>query len=193
MEPLPTSAFLRPTDVVDFSHPSVLEKVAELSGLSSSPGEYPKIAFDWVRDSILHSHDHSRNPVTWKASDVLASQTGFCFAKSHLLAALLRAKGIPTGFCYQRISRPGEEPYLHGLCAIYLPQHGWYRADPRGNKPGVDAQFTPPIERLAYPPTEPWVDPDPVIYPDPQTIVIDLLKTSPTIQEVLDRLPRITG
>jgi hypothetical protein len=34
---------------------------------------------------------------------------------------------------------------------VWLPEHGWYRIDSRGNKPGVDAQFTPPIERLAFP------------------------------------------
>ncbi len=40
---------------------------------------------------------------------------------------------------------------LHGLNAVHLPEFGWYRIDPRGNKPGVDAQFSPPVERLAFP------------------------------------------
>jgi len=38
------------------------------------------------------------NPVTCKASDVLIYGTGYCYAKSHLLAALLRANAIPAGF-----------------------------------------------------------------------------------------------
>jgi len=37
-----------------------------------------------------------------------------------------------------------------GLNAVYLPDHGWYRVDPRGNKDGVDAQFDPPQEKLAW-------------------------------------------
>ena len=42
-------------------------------------------------------------------------------------------------------------PYsLHGLNAVYLKEHGWYRIDPRGNKEGVDTQFTPPVEKLAF-------------------------------------------
>ena len=39
---------------------------------------------------------------------------------------------------------------MHGLNAVYLPDHGWYRVDARGNRHDVDAQFTPPKERLAF-------------------------------------------
>lgn len=42
-------------------------------------------------------------------------------------------------------------PYcLHGLNAVYLEQYGWYRINARGNKPGVNAAFSPPIEALAF-------------------------------------------
>jgi transglutaminase-like putative cysteine protease len=34
--------------------------------------------------------------------------------------------------------------------AVELPRHGWYRVDPRGNGPRIDAQFAPPEERLAH-------------------------------------------
>ncbi|MCA9151542.1 MAG: hypothetical protein KDA92_19655, partial [Planctomycetales bacterium] len=41
-------------------------------------------------------------------------------------------------------------PYcLHGLNAVYLEAYGWYRIDARGNKPGVAAAFSPPLEKLA--------------------------------------------
>ncbi|HLW31708.1 MAG TPA: transglutaminase-like domain-containing protein [Aequorivita sp.] len=82
------------------------------------------------------------------------TKRGFCFAKSHLLATLLRGMGIPTGFCYQRVLRKGtiESGYaLHGLNAVYLPDTGWFRLDPRGNKPGINSQFTIEKEQLAYP------------------------------------------
>ncbi|WP_338430147.1 transglutaminase domain-containing protein [Synechococcus elongatus] len=35
---------------------------------------------------------------------MLEYRTGYCYAKSHLLVALLRACSIPAGFCYQRLS-----------------------------------------------------------------------------------------
>jgi transglutaminase-like putative cysteine protease len=83
---------------------------------------------------------------------VLEHGTGLCYAKSHLLAAVLRANGIPAGFCYQRLSRdePGAPYCLHGLNSVYLPAYGWCPIDARGNKSGVDAQFGPPERRLAF-------------------------------------------
>ncbi|MEM9191504.1 MAG: hypothetical protein AAGF12_20190, partial [Myxococcota bacterium] len=40
---------------------------------------------------------------------------------------------------------------LHGFNAVYLRGHDrWVRVDPRGNKPGVDAQFSLAEERLAF-------------------------------------------
>ena len=79
-------------------------------------------------------------------------KTGYCYAKSHLLAALLRANQIPAGFCYQRLSIDDQgAPYsLHGFNGIYFPEIGWYRVDTRGNKEGVNAQFSPPQECLAF-------------------------------------------
>lgn len=112
-----------------------------------------RACFEFVRDEIKHSRDFELDPATCRASDVLRHGTGYCYAKSHLLAALLRANGLPAGFCYQRLSI-GDfgPPYsLHGYNAVELPGFGWYRIDARGNKPGVDAQFDPPHERLAFP------------------------------------------
>ncbi len=45
-----------------------------------------------VRDNIHHSRDYKDEITTYKASDVLKYKTGWCYAKSHLWAALLRAK-----------------------------------------------------------------------------------------------------
>lgn len=67
--------FGRVTTVVDWQHPENLALARDLSG-----------GHVWPRD------------VARTASEVLRERTGFCFAKSHLLAAPLRATGIPTGF-----------------------------------------------------------------------------------------------
>jgi transglutaminase-like putative cysteine protease len=123
----------------------------------------------------------------------LAARTGYCYAKSHLLAALLRANQIPTGFCYQRLSIDGNDPpfCLHGLNAIFLPKFGWYRVDARGNKPGVNAQFTPPVEQLAFHIQFAGEANLPEIWPDPLPIVTETLQRYQTWEDVLANLPDI--
>jgi transglutaminase-like putative cysteine protease len=122
---------------------------------------------------------------------VLTSGTGYCYAKSHLLAALLRANGIPAGFCYQRLSidDPGAPYSLHGLNAVYLPEFGWYRVDSRGNKPGVNAQFSPPVEQLAFHVNFPEEKSFPEILPDPLPVVVSALRTYSTWEALYRNLP----
>ncbi len=147
--------------------------------------------FGWVRDKIKHSHDHGLHVVTCAASEVLKEGSGYCYAKSHLLAALLRANGIPAGLCYQRLSRDDDgAPYcLHGLNAVLLPGTGWYRIDPRGNRLGIDAQFTPPVERLAFPITHPGESDLPGIWTDPLSVVVEALRRHSTVEALWDHLP----
>jgi transglutaminase-like putative cysteine protease len=167
--------FLRDTQIIDYTHPAVRAKAQQLSSGTTGPLETAQRCFKWVRDEIQHSVDFRRNPVTCSASEVLLSGTGFCYAKSHLLAALLRANEIPVGFCYQRLSWERVPYTLHGLNAIHLPNFGWYRADPRGNKPGVNAQFNPPVEQLAFHPVDPEEKLFPEILPDPLAVVVTAL------------------
>jgi hypothetical protein len=54
---------------------------------------------------VKHSGDYQLNPVTCSASEVLAADTGFCCAKSQLLAALLRANGWWSGRVSDQIRR----------------------------------------------------------------------------------------
>lgn len=147
------SAYLAADEVIDHEHPLVRETVAELRGDTADAYAYASAAYAFVRDAIVHSADSGDMRVTWRASDVLATRNGICHAKSHALAALLRAAGIPTALCYQALADDNGEPDpVHGLIAIRLPgRDRWYRQDPRGNKPGVDAQFSLDEERLAWP------------------------------------------
>jgi len=112
--------YLKEQIEVDFSHPLIQAKVAELFTNTHTDIEKTKIAFEFVRDEIDHSWDIL---VTCNASDVLANKQGICYAKSHLLAAILRSQGIPTGFCYQRLMlfhTPEEGYCVHALkCCIY--------------------------------------------------------------------------
>jgi transglutaminase-like putative cysteine protease len=185
--------FLRETEIIDWRHPAVLSRARELSGGASNTGEIARRCFDWVRDEIQHSGDFRRNPVTCTASEVLIAGTGWCYGKSHLLAALLRANGIPAGLCYQRLSISddgGGPPYsLHGLNAVWLPEYGWYRVDARGNKPGVDAQFTPPAERLAFRAATSEERDFAEILPDPLEVVVAALRKYRDWEAVWSNLP----
>ena len=145
--------YLEATEIIDFHHPLVKAKAKELASKYSSDTEIAKECFNFVRDKIRHSGDYRDDITTYKASDVLKHKTGWCYAKSHLLAALLRANDIPAGFTYQRLSCSEYEKgiyCLHGLNWIYLKEFGWYRVDARGNKEGINAQFIPPVEKLAF-------------------------------------------
>lgn len=146
-----------------------------------------------MRDEIKHSNDFKLNPVTCRASDVLEYGTGYCYAKSHLLAALLRANGIPAGLMYQRleVSETDKRFCLHGLNAVYLKQHGWYRIDARGNKPSVNALFSPPIENLAFPILLADERDLPEIWDEPLPLVVKVLTTCKTVEEVYEKLPDV--
>lgn len=185
--------YLATSKYINFDHPIVSAKAAELAEGVSSQLELVKRCFEFVRDDIKHSVDFMLNPVTCKASDVLRHGTGYCYAKSHLLAALLRANKVPTGLCYQRLS-VGEQgaPYcLHGLNAVYLEHYGWYRIDARGNKPGVNAVFSPPIEALAFSLRDPMERDLPEIWAESLPCVIDALESQPSVEQVLLNLPDI--
>lgn len=185
--------YLAPSEFIDFDHPDVARKAHDLSGPSSTTHDLIKRCFEFVRDQIKHSADFKLNPVTCKASDVLRHGTGYCYAKSHLLAALLRANGVPTGLCYQRLSVQGQgAPYcLHGLNAVWLPELGWHRIDARGNKPGVNAQFAPPLEALAFPVLDPHERDLPEVWAEPLPVVIAALTQHTTHDQVLQNLPDI--
>lgn len=189
----PPAAYLAAEAIIDWRHPEVLTQAHAMASGAADKTEIAKRCFEFVRDEIRHSWDYRQNPVTCQASAVLAHGTGYCYAKSHLLAALLRANSIPAGLCYQRLSvGDGGPPYcLHGLNAVWLEAHGWYRVDPRGNKEGVDARFTPPVERLAFAINE-RVEADlPEVWAEPLPVVVRVLTGYATVAEVAENLPDV--
>ena len=185
--------YLTASEWIDSAHPEVVAQARALAEGAASPREVAERCFAFVRDAIRHSSDYRLNPVTCRASDVLRHGTGYCYAKSHLLAALLRANGIPAGLCYQRLSvGDSGAPYcLHGLNAVHLSEHGWYRIDARGDKPGIAARFTPPVEALAFVPRNPGERDLPGIHAEPLPQVVAVLTTQPDYAAVLRNLPDV--
>jgi transglutaminase-like putative cysteine protease len=173
--------YLAATEEIDYEHLSIREKADELFKSSSNELEFVKKSFEFVRDQIAHSWDIQSMRVTCKASEVLYFKEGICYAKSNLLGAILRSKGIPTGFCYQRLTlgdTPSTGYCIHALNASYLSTLGrWIRMDSRGNKIGVNAQFSLKKEQLAFPIREAYDEIDyPTIYVNPYFQTITALK-----------------
>ena len=147
--------------------------------------------FEWVRDEVFHTSDHQTDIITCSASEVLKARTGFCYAKSHLLAALLRANGIAAGFVYQRLAldENGSLFCLHGLNAVWLEPYGWYRVDPRGNRNDLLALFDPPTEKLPFVSNRAGEQTFPGVYADPLSQVVAVLQQFRSRPEVEAHLP----
>lgn len=146
--------YLEKTKYVDFDDPLVLDMAMKLKSESSDEISLIENTYHYVRDAIHHSWDVQDKRVTVTASDVIREGVGICWAKSNLLAALLRANGIPTGFSYQRLTLGDtvDTGYcIHGLNTVYVSSlNKWIRLDARGNKNGVNARFSLDEEYLAF-------------------------------------------
>ena len=191
------TAYLSASDIINFGYEisrEVTELSFEITAYSTDELDYIKNAYEYVRDNISHSADIAGKQITCRASEVLRAKEGICYAKSHLLAAILRCNLIPAGFCYQRlILDDNSAPYLilHGLNAVYIEKlKKWIRLDARGNKPGIDAQFSLGEERLAFHVRKEKGEEDiPIIFAAPDENVIKVLKESKSFEMLWANLP----
>lgn len=185
--------YLQGTAVIDWKTPTVIEQTQAVTASLTQDIAKAKALFEWVRDTIPHASDIGADVVTCTASEVLTHRTGLCYAKSHLLAAMLRCAGIPAGFCYQVFRR--QSPYqglaLHGLNGLYIASLArWIRVDARGNTGAIEAQFSLPKEQLAFP-----VDPQQgewlyeTIYTAPIPAVIKVLQGFTSLRALWPYLP----
>jgi transglutaminase-like putative cysteine protease len=185
--------YLASTDVIDWRSPAISDAVRSIVPPGSGDVEAARRLFEWARDRIPHSNDARLEIVTCKSSDVLRHGTGICYAKSHLLAAMLRASGIPAGFSYQilRDDLPDGGMVLHGFNGLFLKSlNRWIRVDSRGNTGKINAQFSLEEEQLAF-----WPDPhrgeltDDRIFASPLPAVIQCLTESKSVSAMWPNLP----
>lgn len=186
--------YLVASSVIDYDNENIKELAEYINKEKLDETDLVKAVFEYVRDDIYHSSDIQGKHVTCRASDVLRYREGFCYAKSHLLAALLRYHGIPAGFCYQRLTvNKDTAPYiaLHGLNGVYISSaKKWIRLDARGNKEGVDAQFSPDNEKLAFAPHPEAGEEDIlVVYDEPDKNVVSSLNAYHNVDDLLKNLP----
>ena len=193
-----TEEYLKQDDVIDYNNEIITHLADLLIQRTDSETQFIKAAYEFVRDKISHSADINEDIITCSASEVLKAGHGICFAKSHLLAALLRCKAVPAGFCYQKLILDDETvPVLiyHGLNGVYVKEYKkWIRLDARGNKEGVDAQFSLDEERLAFPVRKEKGEEDCfTVYPDPDEKILEKLRRNKTRTELWDDLPTELG
>lgn len=195
--------YLKKSEVINYDHKLIVNRCRELEKDMEDMEDMEDIEkkdeislikkiYEFVRDEIDHSGDIGAQEVTCNASEVLELGHGICCAKSHLLAAMLRYFGIPAGFCYQKLCSGQEglnRKVLHGLNAVYLKDlDKWVRLDARGNKPGVDAQFSIYKEKIAWPANKERGEEDhPVIFKEPNPTVVEILKKSNTRKEMWEQ------
>lgn len=186
--------YLKCDNVIDYDNATIAELAAELFQKAENELEFIRMAYEFVRDQISHSADIKEDRLTCTASEVLKAGHGICFAKSHLLAALLRCKAVPAGFCYQKLILDDETaPVLiyHGLNGVYVKEHKkWIRLDARGNRADVNAQFSVETERLAFAVRPEMGEEDSfIIYPDPDKKILEKFGKYRTRTELWNDLP----
>lgn len=186
--------YLAEDDVINFKNEAIVQLADKLFQNAGSEFAYIQAVYEFVRDKISHSADIGDDMITCTASEVLKGGHGICFAKSHLLAALLRCKSIPAGFCYQKLILDDETaPVLvyHGLVGVYIKElERWIRLDARGNKEGVNAQFSIETEQLAFKLRPQFGEEDDyTVYPNPDANVLGRLQKYSTRTQLWDDLP----
>jgi len=176
-----TDEYLSVSKYINWNDNCIIAKADEFKQKYNDELSLVKAVYEFVRDEIKHSWDVQDKRVTKSATEVLEQGVGICWAKANLLAALLRACGIPTGICYQRLTL-GDVPEtgfcIHALNAVYIRSlDKWIRLDARGNKTAVDAQFDLEQERLAFPVRKDLGEEDyGIIYANPSAKLMKVLE-----------------
>ena len=137
--------YTEPTIYFDFDVDSVRAfTFSSVNGASSAKEKAIKL-FYAVRDTIRYDpYGISLDPLSYKASSVLAARSGFCLPKANLLIACARATGIPAGIgladvmnhlCTERLRRMmgGKELFLHHGFAVLHIDGKWVKAAPAFN------------------------------------------------------------
>lgn len=135
----PDHVFLEETPWCDFGHQHIREQAGKLRKPHDTRKDTAVRMFHWVRDRIRYRVG------LWnmKASETLQSGEGSCTNKANLLVALLRAAGIPAGYCVMTVKGqdymgPIVLPIFRGMISkksshIYCcvrTDGRWVRCDP---------------------------------------------------------------
>jgi transglutaminase-like putative cysteine protease len=185
--------YLEDTIVVDWQTPIVFEKTRALTAGLTSVEDRLRALFEFVRDEIDHSFDIETDELTCNASQVLRAGHGLCYAKCHLLAAMIRGCGVPAGFGFQRLRSEGEGSrfVLHGFVGVYLAdRERWAALDARGNNAEVTTEFSLDAPSFAYTP-DPALgeETQPLVYSKPVKHIVGMLSRAGSLERARRTLP----
>ncbi|OPZ73889.1 MAG: Transglutaminase-like superfamily protein [Firmicutes bacterium ADurb.Bin456] len=134
--------YLKPGFYVDTS-PKVLE-FARKHGKGNTPGEKAVSLFFAVRDGFRYDpYNVVFTPDEFKASVRITKDSGFCIHKAIILAAVLRAAGIPSRLAFADVKNhlntrrlrdlvQTDVFYYHGITELYLDGR-WLKVTPAFN------------------------------------------------------------
>ena len=178
-----TKKYLQETECINYGKNIILEKSKEIKKESDGKRDYIRRCFEFVRDEIKHHVQNQDKKPTLKASQALKEGFGLCYSKSHLLAALLRARGIPAGICYQKVKN-GDNNILHSVCAAYHKSSGWFRLDCGSADKHVEFDLNGCVAYDEY-----QAESMHIVYKDATDNVIKAHEKAETAKELLKNLP----
>ena len=136
--------FLKPTEFIDSDSPEIQAFSQKAVADASTPREKAVKLYYAVRDGIYYDPyriDPSRN--AFKASTILRQSYGYCVAKAVVLAAALRAQGIPCKLHFADVRNhltterlkalmQTDTFFYHGYNDLWL-DNGWVKVTPTFN------------------------------------------------------------
>ncbi len=128
---LELNQYLKPTKLINYNHPEIIQKANELTVDFEKQEEKAQALFCFIRDEIRYVFHADREKEFYKASSILEKGRGFCTQKSILFCALARACNIPAGIHFYDIDDFTLPPnfvdllrtktlYRHGIVSLYL-------------------------------------------------------------------------
>jgi len=136
--------WLRPTFFIDSDHPLVAGFAREVAGAAATPRDKATRLYYAVRDRFRYDpYRIEMNEAHFRASGCIERGYGFCISKAVLLAAVLRAEGVPARLGFGDVRNHlaterllelnnGDVFYYHGYTDVLLDGR-WVKATPAFN------------------------------------------------------------
>ncbi len=149
--------FLKPGRFVDNNHPAVIEYANENIGDAESDHDKVINLYYAIRDGIYYDpYMPISDPASYRASDAVITQRGWCVPKAALMAACCRIHGIPARPGYADVKNHltssrllellGTDVFVwHSYCDIYVNDN-WVKATPAFTKALCDKFKLHPLE-----------------------------------------------
>lgn len=153
----PAASTLQPATFIDAGHPSICAFAQRHTPADASVSQTATALYLAVRDGLRYDpYDIPLQAEQLKASAVLASGRGFCVTKAVVLAAVLRAAGIPARVGFADVRNHLTTPRLravmgtdvfhyHGYTEVFLAGR-WLKATPAFNRSLCEKAGIHPLE-----------------------------------------------